>query len=142
MAIRIDPGGTLRKFGDNLKSARVRTTAAARAAAQHLSMIQGAFADFGADPVSGALGVWPAKKDGDPSRLQDTGRLLGGISFVATAGAYEIGPEPLPYAPAHQFGEPDRGLPQRAYIIAPQPWTVDILTVYVEELTRLAAEGL
>jgi len=140
--VTIDPDNRLRKLGAAFGNPSNRRTAAARAAAQHLSLIQNAFAGGGVDPLSGTSGFWPAKADGSPSVLQDTGRLLGGISFEVKAGQYEIGPEPLPYAPVHQFGDPERNIPQRAFIVMPIPWRIEILTTYAEELTRLAAESV
>lgn len=141
MPVNIDPDNTLRKLGEGFGDASNRRTAATRAAAQHLSLIQNAFAEGGVEPTSGTAGFWPAKKDGTPSVLQDTGRLLGGMNFVAGAGSYDIGPEPLPYAAVHQFGDPEKGIPQRAYVVMPIPWRIEILTIYAEELTKLAAEG-
>jgi phage gpG-like protein len=132
--MRIDPDKILEAMALAMKATGPRKTAATRAAALHVSLIQQGFAKSGVNPITAAPGAWPPLKSGRPSRLQKTGRLIGSINFRAEPGAYEAGPEPLPYAPWHQFGT-DK-IPARPYIVYPAPWAKMIADTYAEELVR------
>jgi phage gpG-like protein len=139
MRVTIDTD-TLDRLGEAFRDPRIRRTAASRAAVEHLLRVQRAFGVSGVDPETGAPGAWPDLATGAASVLQDTGRLLGGISFEASADGWRIGPEPLPYAPVHQLGSEAQGIPARPYIVFPRPWRKDIASIYAAELVSLVVE--
>ncbi|MGE4055021.1 MAG: phage virion morphogenesis protein [Vicinamibacterales bacterium] len=131
MALELDTNELERRLG-RLLNRTAKARAAKRAALEHVTMLQEAFNRSGVDPETGTPGVWPDKKTGERSILQDTGQLVDSIDFVLEDDGYTVGPGPLPYAAVHQHGAAN--IPARPYMVLPEPWKQLIWDVYIESL--------
>ncbi len=70
--------------------------------------------------------------------LRDIGTMAGSIVYNVDESGVEAGvPTTIPYAPTHQFGDPERNIPARPFIYINQKEAEALLKLFTREVLKV-----